>query len=181
MTQINFPVTSATFVSLGPAPVRCQATTVAVKVVVADSLPDIGTAGTTLGVNQPAQTFAAADSSSQVWVASLGADTSVYTLTLAGIAGSSGSGTATAVAGAATLNKQNGTITSEALTGATTYTLTLTNSVILSTSTVLVNLTNSANLAVAPTGKTVTAGQVVVAASMAALTGTVIIDFAVFN
>lgn len=92
-----------------------------------------------------------------------------------------GPGTAIAVSGAATLNTQNGRITSEALTGATTYTLTLTNSVILSTSTVMVNLIDSAHGAVALTNKTVTSGQVVVVMTMSALTGTVLVDFAVFN
>ena len=43
----------------------------------------------------------------------------------------SGGGTVTAVSGAATLNAQNGIVTSEALTSANSYTLTLTNSVIL--------------------------------------------------
>lgn len=94
-----------------------------------------------------------------------------------------GSGTATAVAGAATLNKQNGTVTSEALVAATTYTLTLTNSVILSTSTVMVNLYTSAGSSWFVTGKTVSAGQVVItmATLVGSITGTIFIDFAVFN
>lgn len=92
-----------------------------------------------------------------------------------------GHGTATATAGAATLNAGAGVITSEALVAAVTYTLTLTNSVILSTSIVLVNLRNSANLSVVLLSKTVSSGQVIVVTGMAALTGTIIIDFMVSN
>lgn len=92
-----------------------------------------------------------------------------------------GSGTQTAAAGAATLNKQNGVITSEALTGATTYTLTLSNTTILSTSTVIVNATDSAGVGVSLTSVAVTNHQVVIAVAMVALTGTVKIAFAVMN
>jgi hypothetical protein len=96
-----------------------------------------------------------------------------------------GVGTATAVAGAATLNTQSGTVTSEALIAATAYTLTLTNNKILATSIVLVNLTNSAGLAVAlltkVVGSGVTLGTVVISMSFASLTGTVVVDFVVMN
>jgi|SRR5882724_6174973 len=92
-----------------------------------------------------------------------------------------GSGSATAVAGAATLDQGSGVITSEALAAATTYTLTLTNSLILTTSTVLVNATDSDGLLVTLVSVTPAAGSVVIAVSMAALTGTVVISFAVFN
>ena len=56
-------------------------------------------------------------------------------------------GTATATAGAATLNKQSGVITSESLTtaAAATYTLTLTNSTITAASIVTVTLANGTN------------------------------------
>ena len=92
-----------------------------------------------------------------------------------------GTGTATATAGAATLNQYSGVITSEALVGATTYTLTLTNSKIASTSTVLVNATDSASLPATLTSVTPGTHSVVIVVGMAALTGTVKIAFAVFN
>lgn len=101
--------------------------------------------------------------------------------TPSGLKPAQGSGTATATAGAATLNKQNGRVTSEALVAATTYTLTLTNSVILATSTVLPVITSSAALLVTLNSVTVSAGQVIIVVSMAALTGTLKFDFAVFN
>lgn len=95
---------------------------------------------------------------------------------------SGGTGTATAVAGAATLDKAAGIVTSEALVAATTYTLTLTNHLIKVTSIVLVNVTDSTGTAVILSGTpVVTASQVVVTVTMAALTGTVDITFAVFN
>ena len=87
----------------------------------------------------------------------------------------------TAVAGAATLNAPNGIITSEALTAATTYTLTLTNSVIKSTSTVLCSPFDGAATGVQIVSITPANGSVVIALAMAALTGAVTIPFAVFN
>ena len=56
-------------------------------------------------------------------------------------------GTASATSGAATLNKQRGTITSEALTTAagSTYTLTLTNSKVAATSQVMASADNGTN------------------------------------
>lgn len=103
------------------------------------------------------------------------------TLALGAIA-SFGSGGTTAVAGAATLNSQNGVVTSEALVAATTYTLTLTNNKISgASSTVLVNLTNSAGLPVTLTSVTPGTNSVVIVVGMAALTGTVKIAFAAFN
>ncbi len=92
-----------------------------------------------------------------------------------------GHGTQVAVAGAATLNQGSGIITSEALVGATTYTLTLTNSVIAATSTVLVNATNSDSLAVFIKSVTPGGGAATIIVGMAAVTGTVTIAFAVFN
>lgn len=93
----------------------------------------------------------------------------------------SGHGAQTASAGAATLNQGSGIITSEALVGATAYTLTLTNSVVVATSTVLVNATNSDSLAVFIKSVTPGAGTVTIIVGMAALTGTVKVAFAVFN
>jgi hypothetical protein len=92
-----------------------------------------------------------------------------------------GHGAITAAAGAATLNSNAGVVTSEALVGATTYTLTLTNSKIVSTSTVLVTPYDGAATGVQVTSITVSTNQVVVVMAMAALTGTVVIPFAVFN
>jgi hypothetical protein len=68
---------------------------------------------------------------------------------------------ATAVAGAATLNKQSGIITSEALTtaAAAAYTLTLTNSVVSTSSRVLVSVANGTNAAGIPVLSTVTPGS----------------------
>lgn len=94
----------------------------------------------------------------------------------------SGSGTtATAVSGAATLNASSGIITSEGLTGATSYTLTLTNSLITAGSVVVITPTNSAGAAVSLLSMTPSAGQVVVAVSMSSLTGTVKFPFQVVN
>ena len=93
----------------------------------------------------------------------------------------SGHGAQVAVAGAATLNQGSGIITSEALVGAVTYTLTLTNNVVLVTSTVIINATNSAGLPVTLTSTAEANGSVVIIVGMAALTGTVKIRFAVFN
>jgi hypothetical protein len=97
------------------------------------------------------------------------------------VAQGAGSGTTVAVAGAATLNKQNGTVTSEALTGATSYSLTLTNSLILSTSTIMVNATDSAGVGVSLVSVTPSNGSAVIDVAMVALTGTVKIAFAVMN
>lgn len=92
-----------------------------------------------------------------------------------------GHGAITAVAGAATLNANAGVVTSEALVAATSYTLTLTNSQIASTSVVLATPYDGAATGVQVTSITVSANQVVIVMAMAALTGTVIIPFAVFN
>jgi hypothetical protein len=56
-------------------------------------------------------------------------------------------GTATATAGAATLSKQSGTVTSEALTTAAgaAYTLTLTNTLVATTSRVFASVDNGTN------------------------------------
>lgn len=98
-------------------------------------------------------------------------------------------GTATAAAGAATLNKQAGRITSEALTTAAgaDYTLTLTNSLIAATSVVMVSVDNGTNTTVGLAVNRVTpgAGTVVILIrnthASGALNGTVVISFVVFN
>lgn len=92
-----------------------------------------------------------------------------------------GTASVTAVAGAATANFPAGKVTSEALVGAVTYTLTLTNNIISTTSIVEVNATNSANLPVTISTITEGSGSVVIVVAMAALTGTVVIRFKVNN
>ncbi len=111
-----------------------------------------------------------------------GASESVTTTQAIANLGSS-TGAQTAVAGAATLNTQAGTITTEALTGATTYTLTLTNSKIVAGSTVLVMTSDATSAVVPPTVISITpaTGSVAVVFAMSALTGTFKIRFAVFN
>lgn len=96
-------------------------------------------------------------------------------------------GTATATAGAATLNADKGKITSEALTTAqdATYTLTITNDKIVATDIVMVSIANGTNTQGTPTLLRVTPGAssivVVIAnahASAQALNGTLVVSFA---
>lgn len=99
----------------------------------------------------------------------------------------SGTKTASATSGAATLNQPSGVITSEALTtaAAATYTLTLTNTKIVATDIVLVSVAYGTATAGAPVVQLVTpgAGSVVVILknvhASSALDGTVKISFAV--
>lgn len=96
-------------------------------------------------------------------------------------------GTATATAGAATLDKQTGTVTSEALTTAAgaNYTLTLTNARVTAASVVFASVANGTNTTVEPivTRVTPAAGSVVIIVrnvhASAALNGTIKISFAV--
>ena len=99
-------------------------------------------------------------------------------------------GTATATAGAATLNDPSGIITTENLTTAAgaTYTLTLTNSAIDANSLVMVNVSNGTNTTGVPVVSTVkaTLHQVVIvilnAATITAFSGgTLAIGFTVTN
>jgi hypothetical protein len=98
-------------------------------------------------------------------------------------------GTATSTANAATINTQNGTITTEALTTAAgaTYTMTLTNSKIKATSVVQVTVGKGTCTAGQPTVCFVTpaAGSVVIILqnihSANALNGTITIGFTVLN
>lgn len=100
-----------------------------------------------------------------------------------------GTKTAAASAGAATLNKNAGRITSEALTtaGLADYTLTLTNSQIAAADQVLVNVGNGTNTQGDAVVGTVTpaAGSVVIiirnAHATQALNGTLIVSFVVFK
>lgn len=100
-----------------------------------------------------------------------------------------GTKTASATAGAATLNKGAGRITSEALTtaGLADYTLTLTNSAIAAADQVMVNVGNGTNTQGDAVVGTVTpaAGSVVVvirnAHATQALNGTLIVNFVVFK
>jgi hypothetical protein len=97
------------------------------------------------------------------------------------------SSTATATAGAATLDKQSGVITSEALTtaAAAAYTLTLTNSVVSTGSRVFASVENGTNTAGIPVLSTVTAaaGSTVIKVfnlhAADALNGTIKIHFLV--
>ena len=93
----------------------------------------------------------------------------------------SSTGAVTAVAGAALLNTVSGTVTSEALTSATTYTLTLSDNLINSTSKILVNATDSAGQPVTLTSITPGSGTASIVVGMPALTGTVLITFAIQN
>lgn len=99
-------------------------------------------------------------------------------------------GTASATAGAATLHKQAGVITSEALVTAqnASYTLTLTDNRIVAADLVLVSLTNGTNSQATPIVTKVTpgAGSVVIVVknmhdSAVALNGTLKISFVVIK
>jgi len=98
-------------------------------------------------------------------------------------------GTGTSTASAATINTQAGTVTTEALTTAagSTYTMTLTNSLVTASSIVLVSVGKGTATAGEPVVQFVTpaAGSVVIlirnVAAAAALNGTIKINFAVFN
>jgi len=92
-----------------------------------------------------------------------------------------GHGSATAVAGAATLNQGSGVITSEGLTSQQEYTLTLTNSVVAATSTVVVTPSNSAGSLTWIKSITAGSGSVVIVAGTQTLTGTMKFNFGVFN
>lgn len=110
-------------------------------------------------------------------------------LTAGGLTVGTGTKTAAATAGAATLSKPSGVITSEALTtaAAATYTLTLTNTEIAATSQVLVSVGNGTNSAGLPVLATVTpgAGSAVIvvrnAHAAAAFNGTIKITFVVLD
>jgi len=99
------------------------------------------------------------------------------------------SGTATSTAAAATINKQVGKITTEALTTAAgaTYTMTLTNSLIAATSAVFVSVGKGTATTGEPVVQFVTpaAGSVVIlirnVSAAGALNGTITIDFLVVN
>jgi len=100
-----------------------------------------------------------------------------------------GAGAAVSTAGAATINKTAGQITTEALATAagSTYTMTLTNSLIAATSIVLVTVGKGTATTGEPVVQFVTPadGSVVIlirnVAASAALNGTIKINFAVFN
>jgi hypothetical protein len=99
----------------------------------------------------------------------------------------SGTKTAAATAGAATLNKNAGVITTEALTTAAgaVYTLTLTNSAIAAADQVYAEVGNGTNTTVGPSkaGVQVNAGSVVITVrnthASAALNGTLRVSFLV--
>ncbi len=101
-----------------------------------------------------------------------------------------GSGTATATAGAATLNNRFGRVTSEALTTAQNgvYTLTITNSAVAADDIVMASVANGTNTQGTPTVTRVqpAAGSLVILisnlhASAQALNGTIVVSFAAFG
>lgn len=100
-----------------------------------------------------------------------------------------GAKTATATAGAATLNKASGKVTSEALTTAAggVYTLTLANSTVAAGDIVLATLANGTNTAGSPGVVRVAPGNGAVTIAVrngdasAALNGTVIVSFVVLK
>lgn len=92
-----------------------------------------------------------------------------------------GTGTATATAGAVTLNQVAGIVTSEALVAAVTYTLTLTNSFVSASSVVMVIPIASSGIAMPITSVTAGSGSVAVVVTSAALTGTIKFMFQVCN
>lgn len=98
-----------------------------------------------------------------------------------------GSGTATATAGAATLNNRFGKVTSESLTTAQNgvYTLTITNSAIRATDLVMASVANGTNTQGSPVVTRVQPanGSLVILvanlhASAQALNGTIVVSFA---
>lgn len=109
--------------------------------------------------------------------------------TVQGVVIDTGTKTATATAGAATLNKLSGRVTSEALTTAAgaDYTLTLTNSAIAAADHVLVSVGSGTNTTVglALDGVKAAAGSVVILVrnthATAALNGTILVDFVVIK
>lgn len=106
-----------------------------------------------------------------------------------GIRLDTGTKTAAATAGAATLNKMSGKVTSEALTTAAgaTYTLTLTNSAVAAADIVVASLANGTNSAGSPGVARVTpgAGSVTFVVrngdATNALNGTVVVSFVVIK
>jgi hypothetical protein len=97
-------------------------------------------------------------------------------------------GTATSTAGAATINTQSGTITTEALATAAgaIYTMTLTNASIKSTSNVFVSVGKGTATTGSPVATFVTPGTgscaiLIQNVGAVALNGTVLISFTMFN
>lgn len=120
----------------------------------------------------------------------VGASKDVDALTVLALTIDTGTKTAAATAGAATLAKRSGKITSEALTTAqdALYTLTLTNSTIAAADVVLASVANGTNTQGTPIIVRVTpaAGSVVIViankhATAEALNGTLVISFLVIK
>ena len=88
---------------------------------------------------------------------------------------------AAAVSGAATMNAQNGIVTSEALTDATSYVLTLTNDLIQTTSTVVVCPFNGDTTGVQIVSVVPATGSVTITLAMATFSGQVTVPFTVSN
>lgn len=106
-------------------------------------------------------------------------------VTVYGLQLDTGTKTATATAGAATLNKASGKVTTEALTTAagTTYTLTVTNSTVTAADLVFASVANGTNSAGVPSISRVTPGAGSVAITVrnsdaaATFNGTLVVSF----
>jgi hypothetical protein len=92
-----------------------------------------------------------------------------------------GHGAVTAVAGGATLNASAGLVTSESLSGATTYTLTLINNVVITTSILLVAAYTGTTVANVTNISPSNGSATIVISFASAYTGTVKISFLVSN
>jgi hypothetical protein len=95
----TYTISSTTFTDLGVAPVQVQTLGQSVAIVVADSLPAVGTNGINL-LPGPPVVFQPADASSHVYAAYLGATTTIAATPIYSTGGGGGGGAVTAVAGA---------------------------------------------------------------------------------
>lgn len=141
--------------------------------VAAAAIPSVGVTVTD-GTNTVANTTSLTLADGFTVSGSAGAATATFN-------GPIGTGTATATAGAATVNEGSGIVTSQALVSATSFALTLTNSLIKTTSVIQLTLSNSAGLATWPVTIVCSNGSAVITVAMASLTGTVVVAFSVFN
>lgn len=143
---------------------------------------------TSAEVNKLAGVTAGTTTASKALV--VGASKDLDALTVLGLTIDTGTKTAAATAGAATLNKRSGKITTESLTTAQNafYTLTLTNSTIAAADLVFASVANGDNTQGTPMIEKVTpaAGSVVIRvvnkhATLEALNGTLVVSFLVIK
>lgn len=106
----SYSITSTTFADLGAAPLQIQALGQPVAIVVADSQPSVGTVGNML-LPGPPVIFQPADSSSHVYAAYLGANTTIVASPVYATGGSGGGSLPT---GAATVTTSQASITTGA-------------------------------------------------------------------